>query len=164
MTNSKKIIIAIVSILLIAVIVLVAVSLKKDGNFDNEQIKNIPSLYNKLGSVESVGMPTPEEALAYAAKAIKANNNADALKMFDEGSHSKISDLITRLDSSGKTDLAERIAKAKVAVEISDRRITYEMPSYQYARTEEGKIQVEETTVHFDMIKLSNGNWVIEDL
>lgn len=145
----------ITSVLIIAAIIII--DLCCFGKKENKKISS------NLSNAMSIGAATPEETLFQVAKAIKTGNTTEALKIFDKGSHSKISDLITRLDPSGKIDLAERIAKAKV-IESSDRRITYEMPSYQYTRTEEGKIQVEERTVHFYMIKLSNGNWVIEDL
>lgn len=110
--------------------------------------------------VEPIGMPTPEETLSCAAKAIEDGEIEEALKMFDKGAHNKIEDSLNSFDNSDLKELSSSLSKAQIT-NRSERRITYEMPITVQTEIRE---QVKEEIVHFYIIKLSSGNWVIEDL
>jgi len=118
------------------------------------------ALYEDPEYIEPVGKPTPEETLSFAAEAIKSNDIEEALKMFRKGSQNKIKDSLNQLDSQGREEYAQALNTA-----IYDPNT--EIPTTDEFKTYTTQIQVEgrgAITVHFDMIKLPNGNWVIFNL
>jgi len=110
--------------------------------------------------VEPIGMPTPEEALSCAAKAIEDGDIEEALKMYSESAHNKMRDLLNLLDSIERERLAESLKNATLDNEA-------EAPPVDNFRTYKTEMLVNGMpdgslfTVHFHIIKLPNDNWVI---
>ncbi|MGA1871684.1 MAG: hypothetical protein ACMUJM_24415 [bacterium] len=131
-----------------------------EGEKESDIVNTEDSLINIDEDIEPVGMPEPEDTLSYAADAIEKGNIKDALEMFDEGAHEKIQNSLKLFDDSDLKDLAESLSKSTI-VQTSEKRIKYQKSIIVQTRIR-GK--VEERIVHFYMVKLPNGNWVIEDL
>lgn len=141
---------------------------KGNINGESEKIKEI-SVESPSGSfspknsvqdpnnAEILGAAQPEEVIKKLSDALINNDIEGALKMFDKGSYDSIKEKLIYYDEYHKKKFAESLLKA-TKVEISDKMITYEMPTTVQTRI---RGQVEQKMVRFEMIKLFSGNWAI---
>ncbi len=112
--------------------------------------------------VEPIGMPTPKETLAYAARAIENGDTKDALKMFYKAAHNKIRDSLNQLDLIARKDLAHSIGIATLDKNAeSPNTGTFKTYTTQIQRYTPQRSLI---TTHFHMVTLPNGNWVILNL
>lgn len=128
------------------------------GEGANINMKNTSLRDNKPGD-ELSGASTPEEALLKAVEAIKTNNIDEALKMFAEESRDRIKNSLIQIDSASRKKLAHSLETA-----VFDENAKTNLNTFKTYTTQiegEGRDLV---TVHFYMLKLPNGNWVINDL
>lgn len=142
MAINKKIIAAII----ILGFLIVIVSIGYFGGWS----ENKSSINN---NIKAVGAATPEETLSIAAKYIEEGKTAESLNMYYEGSHNKMENLFSELDEKQLRELAKELKSATLKKD-GEMRKTFTMEV-----TREG---MSNTVVEFYMIKLKNGNWVIQ--
>lgn len=128
-----------------------------DGEEKSDAISTEDNLITTEDYIEPVGMPTPEEALSYAAEAIEAGETEEALKMFDESSHNSIRDFLNELDSNQRERLANDLSNATLE-EKEEKSTLNKLRTYTIYKQVEGWGPV---VTSFQMIKLPNGNWGI---
>lgn len=121
--------------------------------------------------IESVGKPTPEEALAYAADSLEAGNTEEFLKMHTQSAQETYREILDGMNDLPSEYAQERMKQwaeeIRSSVPVED--LEWQSESYKiYERTIEvvtgpKKGDVGERTVQFSMEKLPNGNWAIGD-